>query len=84
MIQLRLLFLDPKKRKTQHKENEAIQFAYNMEKDNPEDVVMEMVCNLNDSFYEISMRGFKVILISNFTYRYLDRCLLQHILIGLR
>ena len=46
MIQLRLLFLDPKKRKTQHKENEAIQFAYNMEKDVPEEVVWEMVCNL--------------------------------------
>ena len=51
MIQLRLLFLDPKKRKTQHKENEAIQFAYKMEKDNPEDVVMEMVCNLKNAFH---------------------------------
>ncbi len=43
LIQLRLLFLDPKKRKTQHKENEAIQFDYNMETDNPENVVIEMV-----------------------------------------
>ncbi len=43
LIQFRLLFLDPKKRKTQHKENEAIQFGYNMEKDVPEDVVWEMV-----------------------------------------
>lgn len=43
MIQLRLSFLDPKKRKTQHKENEAIQFSYNMDKDVPEEVVWEMV-----------------------------------------
>ncbi len=43
MIQFRLLFIDPKKRKTQHKENEAIQFNYNIGKDVPEDVVWEMV-----------------------------------------
>ncbi len=43
MIQLRLRILDPKKRKSQHKENEAIQFDYNVETDNPEDVAQEMV-----------------------------------------
>ena len=43
MIQLRLRVVDPKKRKTQHKENEAVQFDYNMDKDNPEDVAIEMV-----------------------------------------
>lgn len=42
-IQLRLRVTDPKKRKTPHKDNEAIQFAYNMDKDNPEEVAGEMV-----------------------------------------
>ena len=42
VIQLRLRILDPKKRKT--KENEAIQFDYNVDKDNPEEVAQEMVC----------------------------------------
>jgi len=41
VIQLRLRILDPKKRKT--KENEAIQFDYNVDKDNPEEVAQEMV-----------------------------------------
>ena len=43
LIQLQLRVIDPKKRKTQHKENEAVQFDYNIEKDNPEDVAQEMV-----------------------------------------
>lgn len=47
LIQLRLRVVDPKKRKTQHKENEAVQFDYNIEKDNPEDVAQEMVSNFS-------------------------------------
>ena len=43
LIQLQLRILDPKKRKTQHKENEAIQFDYDMEGDNPDHVAQEMV-----------------------------------------
>lgn len=43
VIQMRLRVIDPKKRKTQYKENEAIQFDYNIEKDNPEQVAQEMV-----------------------------------------
>ena len=43
IIQLQLRVIDAKKRKPQHKENEAIQFDYNIDKDNPEDVSQEMV-----------------------------------------
>ena len=43
VIQLRLRVVDTKKRKPQHKENEAIQFDYNINKDNPEEVAQEMV-----------------------------------------
>lgn len=43
VIQLQLRVVDAKKRKPQHKENEAIQFDYNIDKDNPEDVSQEMV-----------------------------------------
>ena len=43
VIQLRLRVLDTKKRKPQHKENEAIQFDYNIDKDNPDEVAQEMV-----------------------------------------
>lgn len=43
VIQLQLRVLDAKKRKPQHKENEAIQFDYHIDRDNPEDVSQEMV-----------------------------------------
>ena len=43
-IQLRVRVLDHKKRKPQHKENEAIQFDYSILNDIPEDVAAEMVC----------------------------------------
>lgn len=43
VIQLRLRVVDPKKRKDKHKENEAIQFDFDLKKDNPEDVAREMV-----------------------------------------
>lgn len=43
MIQLRVRVLDNKKRKPQHKENEAIQFDYSIMNDLPEDVSAEMV-----------------------------------------
>ncbi len=46
IIVLRVRIVDPKKRKTQHKENEAIQFFYNLEKDVPETVAQEMVRKL--------------------------------------
>ena len=42
-IQLRLRVMDSKKRSKQHKENEAIQFDYNIAQDNPEEVAQEMV-----------------------------------------
>jgi WNK lysine deficient protein kinase len=45
IIFLRVRVVDPKKRKIQHKENEAIQFGYNLEKDDPEYVAKEMVRN---------------------------------------
>jgi WNK lysine deficient protein kinase len=45
VIQLQLRVLDAKKRKPQHKENEAIQFDYHIGRDNPEDVSQEMVSN---------------------------------------
>ena len=43
VIQLWLRVVDPKKRKPQHRENEAIQFDYNIEKDDPDQVAQEMV-----------------------------------------
>ncbi|KAH3880910.1 hypothetical protein DPMN_004832, partial [Dreissena polymorpha] len=43
VIQLRLRVVDPKKRKDKHKENEAIQFDFDMGKDVPENVAAEMV-----------------------------------------
>ena len=42
-IQLRLRVVDAKKRSKQHKENEAIQFGYNITSDVPENVAQEMV-----------------------------------------
>ena len=44
----RLRVLDAKKRKDKHKENEAIQFDFDMEKDNPDKIAEGMVrisCN---------------------------------------
>ena len=43
MIQLWLRVVDPKKRKHQHKEDEAIQFDYNIKKDDVDKVAQEMV-----------------------------------------
>ena len=43
VIQLWLRIVDPKKRKHSHKENEAIQFDYNINTDNPDTVALEMV-----------------------------------------
>ena len=42
-IQLRLRLTDSKKRKQQHKENEAIQFDYSMNDDHPDNIAQEMV-----------------------------------------
>ncbi|XP_046330388.2 uncharacterized protein LOC124113935 isoform X3 [Haliotis rufescens] len=43
IIQLRLRVVDPKKRKDKHKENEAIQFDFHLDKDNAEEVAQDMV-----------------------------------------
>lgn len=43
VIQLWLRVVDPKKRKQQHKDDEAIQFDYNIKKDDPDRVAHEMV-----------------------------------------
>ena len=50
IIFLRVRVVDPKKRKVQHKENEAIQFGYNLEKDDPEYVAKEMVRLMMDNY----------------------------------
>ena len=42
-IQLWLRVVDPRKRKKEHKENEAIQFDYNIDCDDAEQVALEMV-----------------------------------------
>lgn len=42
-IKLRLHVEDPKKRKDKHKDNEAIQFDFHLENDQPEKVAQEMV-----------------------------------------
>lgn len=43
-IQMRLRVVDPKKRKDKHKENEAIQFDFNILNDQAEEVAKELVC----------------------------------------
>ncbi|XP_030050135.1 LOW QUALITY PROTEIN: serine/threonine-protein kinase WNK3 [Microcaecilia unicolor] len=42
-LALRLWVEDPKKLKGKHKDNEAIEFSFNLEADNPEEVASEMV-----------------------------------------
>lgn len=46
IIKMRLRMVDQKKRKSHYKENEAIQFDYNVDVDNPDRIAKEMV-----SFY---------------------------------
>ncbi|XP_018396498.1 PREDICTED: uncharacterized protein LOC108774792 [Cyphomyrmex costatus] len=41
-VEFRLRVLDPKKRSNKHKENEAIQFDFDMQADNAEEVALEM------------------------------------------
>ena len=45
-IKLRLHVRDPKKRKDKHKDNEAIQFEFHLDNDQPEKVAQEMVSSL--------------------------------------
>lgn len=42
-VEFRLRVLDPKKRSNKHKENEAIQFDFDMSTDNADEVSSEMV-----------------------------------------
>ena len=42
-VELRLRVLDPKKRKDKHKENEAIQFEYDIENDDADQMAQGMV-----------------------------------------
>lgn len=48
-LALRLWVEDPKKLKGKHKDNEAIEFSFNLDLDNPEEVAFEMVrsCDCN-------------------------------------
>ena len=43
IVNLQLKFLDAKKRKDKHKENEAIQFEFDIENDNPDKIAQMMV-----------------------------------------
>jgi len=43
VIQLQLRVIDPKKRRLQQRENEAVQFDYSISTDNPNAVAQEMV-----------------------------------------
>jgi WNK lysine deficient protein kinase len=43
IMALRLRVVDPKKRRDRHKENEAIQFEFDLDNDQAEDVALEMV-----------------------------------------
>lgn len=48
-LALRIWVEDPKKLKGKHKDNEAIEFIYDLENDSAEEVALEMVsheCNL--------------------------------------
>lgn len=57
-LALRLWVEDPKKLKGKHKDNEAIEFSFNLEKDTPEEVAYEMVsefyCYLSPTPLEVS------------------------------
>lgn len=44
-VEFRLRVLDPKKRSNKHKENEAIQFDFDINNDNADEVSQEMVSN---------------------------------------
>lgn len=44
-VEFRLRVLDPKKRSNKHKENEAIQFEFDIISDNADEVSQEMVCS---------------------------------------
>lgn len=46
-VEFRLRVLDPKKRSNKYKENEAIQFDFDIDADNAEEVAKEMVSHLN-------------------------------------
>lgn len=46
VVELQLRVLDAKKRRDTHKENEAIQFNYVLNKDNPEETAKQMVAAL--------------------------------------
>lgn len=59
-IEFRLKILDPKKRSNKYKENEAIQFDFDMETDNAEEVAKDMVFTiykycLNQKFSRIML-----------------------------
>lgn len=57
IIQLQFRVVDPKKRRIQkQRENEAVQFDYNISTDNPDDVALEMVVQFVSSFQVLSDR----------------------------
>ena len=55
VIQLQLRVVDPKKRRLQQRENEAVQFDYNINTDNPNAVAQEMVWHNLVSVYHCSI-----------------------------
>jgi hypothetical protein len=68
---LRLWVEDPKKLKGKHKDNEAIEFSFNLETDTPEEVAYEMVskshhyfpapCGIRDDSFVVLIPFFPVI-----------------------
>jgi len=62
VIQLQLRVVDPKKQRKnlQQRENEAVQFDYNISTDNPNAVAQEMVCSeINASLQLLSHEHFE-------------------------
>jgi len=57
VIQLWLRVVDPKRRKHQHKEDEAIQFDYNIKKDDADKVAQEMVSGLAYTMQRVSIES---------------------------
>lgn len=45
--------MDSKKRSTKYKENEAIQFEFDIETDNPDEVAQEMVNLINKKLFQL-------------------------------
>jgi len=69
-LALRIWVEDPKKLKGKHKDNEAIEFSYDLENDSAEEVALEMVRNRKVFFFYKSVKT-EIMEIINYNLCYL-------------